>query len=150
MGKSALNEIYWPLMDAESVKLPYCAVCGRTWPLNEHHIVWRGWGNLLDEGGRKRPKPTVTLCGNGNNLRDADGVMLCHGKAHWNYLHFRNDRGRLECIELPEPTKYQEALAMAGWRPVPCDAFTAARARLIASGMGGREAIRELGIDEFG
>lgn len=65
------------------------------------------------------------VCGAGN----ASG---CHGKAHDGMLHFRwvesvrrDNRtgevlvgGHLECIETDEPTKYQDALAMDGWRPL--------------------------------
>lgn len=120
MGEGMLDEIYRPLMDAPSVKLPYCAVCGRSAPLNDHHIVWRGWGNLLDGRGRKLPKPTVTLCGAGSVRFGVDAagnrVEFCHGKCHANKIHFRNDRGRLEYIELDVPTKYGRALLMEGWR----------------------------------
>ena len=38
---TTLDPMYWPLMDVESVVLPYCAVCGRNRPLNQHHIVWK-------------------------------------------------------------------------------------------------------------
>ena len=117
---TTLDEIYWPLMDAPTVKLECCAICGRVFPTNEHHIVWRSWGQLIGPNGKPRRKPTVTLCGMGNNLYgtapDGTRVMWCHGKAHHRYIHFRNDRGQLEYIELPEPTKYQEALALDGWR----------------------------------
>ena len=118
---TTLDPAYWPLMDARSVRLPYCAVCGRTWPLNQHHVVFRSQGQLVRDG-RKVEKPTVTLCGNGNDLYgiapDGTRVMWCHGKAHHRLMHFRNDRGFLEVIELDEPAKYQAALAMEGWRPL--------------------------------
>lgn len=118
-----LPEILRPLMAGTSVTLPCCAVCGRTWPLNQHHIVRRGAGNLYRDG-RPLPKPTITLCGSGN----ASG---CHGLAHQNRLHFRWVRpverfnrptpqgaGHWECILLDEPTKYAEALKLDGWRPL--------------------------------
>ncbi|MFR9169859.1 MAG: hypothetical protein ACLVKI_14535 [Gordonibacter urolithinfaciens] len=68
-------------------------------------------------------KPTVRLCGSGN----ASG---CHGLAHAGMLHFRwaaaehTDRltgnvlmgGHWEYLLTDEPTKYQAALAMGGWR----------------------------------
>lgn len=111
---TTLPEIYWPLMDAPSVKLDRCAVCGRRWPLNEHHIVWRSWGELFRDG-KKVGKPTVTLCGNGNHLGSDGSAEYCHGKAHHRMIHFRNDRGRLEFVELDEPTRYQDALEMEGW-----------------------------------
>ena len=115
--KSTLEPIYRPLMEAPTIELTHCAVCGRTAPLNAHHIVWRGWGNLDVETGR-RAKPTVTLCGIGSNLYDADGRMLCHGKAHQLMLHFRYDRGRLEYLETDEPTEYARALDMDGWQEI--------------------------------
>lgn len=121
-----LPEILRPLMEGSSVVLDRCAVCGRTWPLNQHHIVRRGAGNLYRHGVAV-PKPTVTLCGSGN----AGG---CHGLAHQNRLHFRWVRsmqpvragafperergGHWEYILLPEPTKYQKALDMDGWKPL--------------------------------
>ena len=77
-----------PLMDGVTVRTPYCAVCGRTYPLNQHHVVRRGAGKM-HRGGREVEKPTVTLCGFGNNLHDADGREYCQGLAHANRLHFR-------------------------------------------------------------
>ena len=119
---TTLDPIYWPLMDVPTVKLNRCLVCGRVHPLNEHHIVWRSWGQLIGDNGKPRRKPTVTLCGLGSNLYgtapDGTRVMYCHGRAHQRMLHFRNDRGCLEVIELDEPTGYLEALEMDGWRAV--------------------------------
>lgn len=125
-----LPEILRPLMDGASVETPRCAVCGRPWPLNRHHIVRRGAGRLY-RNGVEVPKPTVVLCGIGNNLRDADGHPFCHGLAHANMLHFRWVRpreefnrsrpqgsGHWEYIVLPEPTSYAAALAMDGWGPL--------------------------------
>ena len=117
---TTLDPIYWPLMEVKPMKLNRCAVCGRVHPLNDHHIVWRSWGQLIGDNGKPRKKPTVTLCGLGSNLYgvapDGTRVMYCHGKAHQRMLHFRNDRGRLEVIELDEPTGYLDALEMDGWR----------------------------------
>lgn len=117
MSRGALDPIYWPLMDAPTVKLPYCAVCGRNWPLNDHHIVWRSKGHVM-RGGKLLESPTVTLCGNGSHLGSGGTAEWCHGKAHHLMLHFRNDRGRLECLETEMPTEYSEALKMEGWRDV--------------------------------
>ena len=121
---TTLDPIFWPLMQAPTVKLDRCAICGRIGPLNEHHLVWRSWGNLY-RGGTLVKKPTITLCGFGNNLKDADGRMYCHGKAHHRMLHFRwvphpeyANAGHLEYIEVDEPVKYQEALELDGWRPL--------------------------------
>lgn len=131
-----LPAILAPLMEAPSVRLGRCAVCGRPAPLEQHHIVRRGAGRLY-RCGVEVPKPTVTLCGFGNNLADADGRPYCHGLAHANRLHFRWVRGdavpgnfgrytreenaaggHLEYIVLPEPTSYADALRMDGWRPL--------------------------------
>ena len=127
-----LPAILVPLMDGCSVETPRCAICGRSWPLNCHHIVRRGAGKLY-RCGIEVPKPTIVLCGSGN----ASG---CHGLAHQNRLHFRWVRepypwekpragydsrpagprgGHWEFIVLPEPTKYERALEADGWRPLP-------------------------------
>lgn len=120
-----------PLMEGTSVRTPYCAVCGRTHPLNQHHIVRRSAGKLY-RSGVEMAKPTITLCGFGNNLSDADGRPYCHGLAHANRLHFRWVRpreafnrptpqgsGHWEYLVTDEPTRYQRALEMDGWRPLP-------------------------------
>ena len=60
-----LPEILRPLMMGVSVETPYCAICGRTWPVNRHHVVRRSAGKLY-RGGVELPKPTVMLCGSGN------------------------------------------------------------------------------------
>lgn len=96
-------------------------------------MVFRSAGRLY-RGGREVPKPTITLCGFGNNLRDADGRYYCHGLAHHRMLHFRwvlaparfqEDNGmaqmgggHLEYIRTDGPTKYAEALEMQGWKKV--------------------------------
>lgn len=125
-----LPEMYRPLMAAPSVRLGFCAVCGRPSPLEQHHMVRRGAGKIY-RAGVEVPKPTVTLCGFGNNLKDPDGRPYCHGLAHANMLHFRwvegsalpgrvfgsaCTGGHLEYILLPEPTPYLDALGMPGWR----------------------------------
>jgi hypothetical protein len=118
---STLPAILVPLMDGESVETPFCAVCGRPWPLNRHHIVRRGAGRLYRDG-VEVPKPTIVLCGLGNNLADADGRPFCHGLAHANRLHFRwvasPEPGHWEYVVLREPTSYARALEMGGWRPL--------------------------------
>lgn len=127
---STLPEILVPLMDGTSVEGPRCAVCGRPAPLNRHHVVRRSAGRLYRDG-VEVPKPTIVLCGLGNNLSDADGRPFCHGLAHASRLHFRWARpaerfnrptpqgaGHWEYIVLPEPTSYARALEMGGWRPL--------------------------------
>lgn len=104
-----MPQLWRPLMDAPSVELDRCAVCGRAWPLNRHHVVPRSKGELWRDG-RKVPKPTVTLCGGGN----ASG---CHGLAHSGRLHFRCGGGALQFLLCPRPMRYEEALRVAdGWR----------------------------------
>lgn len=133
---TTLPAILVPLMDAPSIRLERCAVCGRYHPLNQHHMVRRGAGKLY-RAGIEVKKPTITLCGFGNNLRDADGRYYCHGLAHANMLHFRwvpeetvpgnfgnygrmagGIWGHLEYLLLDEPASYADALGMDGWRPL--------------------------------
>lgn len=114
---TTLDRVYWPLMELDDIVLPRCAVCGRNWPLNNHHIVWRSWGQLVRDGKVLR-RPVITLCGNGSHLGSCGSAEFCHGKAHHRMLHFRNDRGLLECLELDAPLNYMAALGMDGWRPV--------------------------------
>lgn len=105
-----MPEVYRPLMRLPSIRATRCVVCSKTWPLNQHHIAWRSWGELY-EGGRRVEKPTVTLCGSGN----ASG---CHGLAHQRMLHFRNNGGACEFLRTEVPTRYERALEADGWRPV--------------------------------
>lgn len=111
------------MMGKPSVTRACCAVCGRPFPIEQHHIVRRGAGKLFDGNGSEIEKPTVTLCGFGSNLMDADGREFCHGLAHHNRLHFRwveadpiACAGHWEFIVLDEPTSYLEALSRDGWR----------------------------------
>ena len=126
-GVDTLPELYRPLMDGASMLTRWCVVCGRTHPLNRHHVVKRSAGKLY-RGGVELPKPVLTLCGSGN----AGG---CHGKAHAGLLHFRWVSrqaynagkgmfwvgmaplgGHWEYLETDAPVKYQDALEMDGWR----------------------------------
>ena len=132
LSKTTLPQMWWPLMGRPSLRLPRCPVCGRAAPQEQHHPVRRGAGRLFRDG-REVPKPTITLCGFGNNLRDADGREYCHGLAHANRLHFRWaeikgleqplgshpvpwEGGHWEYLLLDEPADYLAALAMDGWR----------------------------------
>lgn len=125
MSKTTLPEIYHELMKAPSIRTPYCRVCGRP-ANNQHHLVWRSWGELFDEHGHKMKKPTITLCGS--------GTTGCHGLAHQRRLHFRcvqkhvlADKALgmfcysayIEYLITDVPTKYQDALAMKGWKRLP-------------------------------
>lgn len=104
-----LDHDLWPLMEVEGCRQRFCCVCGRTYPLNQHHLVKRSAGTLFRKG-IELEKPTITLCGSGN-------TSGCHGLAHSYRLHFRND-GELEYLVTNEPTKYSKALQMKGWRPI--------------------------------
>lgn len=121
---TTLPAMYQPMMGKPSVRMARCAVCGRTWPLEQHHVVFRSAGKMFVEG-REVEKPTVTLCGFGNNLQDADGREYCHGLAHHRRLYFRwvdDDAiacaGHWEYIRLDEACDYLTALRMDGWRPL--------------------------------
>ena len=96
-----MNLYYLALMDKPSIEYPWCAFCGKP-ATNRHHIVFRSQGGT--DG------PTVTVCGFGN----ASG---CHGKLHNHLLHLRFT-DRWEYLETDEPTKYEKALSMEGWKPV--------------------------------
>lgn len=122
LSKSTLPEFLRPLMGKPSIKLSRCAVCGRISPIEQHHIVRRGAGKYFDERGHEVKKPTITLCGFGNNLSDADGNPYCHGLAHHNRLHFRwvdhkvmVCAGHWEYLITDEPVDYLTALDMKGW-----------------------------------
>lgn len=111
-----LNEHEKRLMRGCSVKYdpPRCAVCGRTSPVEEHHVVKRSQGG--------KDGPTVMLCGFGNNLKDADGRFYCHGRAEHRMLHFRWVDGEYfgdgwwEYLVTKVPMKYDLALMLGGWR----------------------------------
>lgn len=122
-----LNEYEKALMRGCSVSYdpPRCAVCGRTHPVERHHVVKRSQGGT--DG------PTIMLCGMGNNLKDADGRYLCHGRAEHRMLHFRwhavevtestwetkggfYGEGWWEYLETKVPMKYENALKLGGWR----------------------------------
>ena len=133
LSKTTLPQMWWPLMGRPSLRLPRCPVCGRTSPLEQHHPVRRGAGKLFDANGREVPKPTITLCGFGNNRMDADGRPYCHGLANEGRLHFRwtetrgldsslasfpapGEGGHWEYLLPDEPCDYLTALGMDGWR----------------------------------
>lgn len=120
-----VDAILLPMMGKPSIdnEAHVCCICGKP-ATDKHHIVRRGAGKLVRDG-REVAKPTVRLCGSGN----ASG---CHGLAHAGMLHFRwaatvrkDTRtgnvimgGHWEYLLTDEPTKYQTALAMDGWRPL--------------------------------
>lgn len=98
-----MNLLQEALMDAPSIEAIYCPFCGKP-ATNRHHIVPRSQGG--------HDGPTVTVCGMGN----ASG---CHGKLHAHRLHLRWQGNRWEYLETDEPTKYQNALMMEGWKKLP-------------------------------
>lgn len=131
MPKTTLAAMYQPLMGKPSHKAPFCSICGRIDPLEQHHIVKRSAGKMYDDAGHELEKPTITLCGFGNHGADADGLPYCHGLAHANRLHFRWAEtitkpkgngdysllgGHWEYLLLDEPTDYLTALEMDGWK----------------------------------
>lgn len=141
-SKTTLARVYWPLMQGPTMIAGRCFVCGRREPLEQHHYVWRSWGKLY-RGGVEVRKPTITLCGFGNNEYHVEyingrkvKVPYCHGIAHARKLHFRfigptdyskrhNMKretawggGRLQYLITEEPTDYMDALDMEGWRNI--------------------------------
>lgn len=118
--------MYLPMMGKPSIdnEALVCCICGKP-ATDKHHIVRRSAG-ILVRLGLVVKKPTVRLCGCGN----ASG---CHGLAHANRLHFRWAEtvtkakspdslplfgGHWEYLLCDEPTKYQQALSMEGWKPI--------------------------------
>lgn len=115
MRTGNVDRTLWPLYDLPSLKLEWCAVCGRTWPLNQHHVIRRGDGNVFEDG-KVLEKPTITLCGSGN-------TSGCHGKAHDHILHFRNNEGSWEYLDTGEPLADWKAAKLDGWRPCKTDGW---------------------------
>lgn len=104
----------------------WCAVCGRPYP-ERHHVVARSLGGASG--------PMVHLCGRGNALFDADGLLLHHGAAEMHRLHLwwcdgtdadiaPDVRGGWQSafwayLLTAEQTDPWDALRMSGWRPFP-------------------------------
>ena len=95
-----MNLLEKALMEAPSINAPYCVFCGRR-ATNNHHVVFRSQGG--------KDGPTLSVCGLGN----ASG---CHGLLHQRKLHVRYVNNEWQYLETKEPTKYQTALSMEGWR----------------------------------
>lgn len=93
-----MNLILAALMDKPSHRTIWCICCGRP-ANNHHHVVPRSAGGTHG--------PVLTLCGS--------GTTGCHGEAHDRRLHFRWDHG-WEWLATKEPTKYETALELEGWR----------------------------------
>lgn len=133
-----MNLLLESMMGKPSIKSDTCPICGKR-ASNDHHIVPKGTGNkyLIAENGQKLESPTISLCGFGNNLADANGRFYCHGLAHAHMLHFRwipktevrksnmfasckmsYGQGHWEYLKTNEPVKYEKALDMDGWAAV--------------------------------
>ena len=95
-----MNELERALYSAPSIHTPYCVFCGRP-ATNDHHVVFRSQGG--------KDGATISVCGMGN-------ACGCHGLLHQRKLHVRFIDGNWEYLRTPEPTKYQNALEMKGWR----------------------------------
>ena len=96
-----MNLLQQALYSAPSIRTAYCVFCGRP-ATNQHHVVPRSQGGT--DGA------TLSVCGLGN----ASG---CHGKLHSHKLHVRYQDG-WQYLETKQPTKYQDALSMDGWRNI--------------------------------
>lgn len=92
-------------MHAPSLIRTHCPFCGRP-ATNNHHIVPRSQGGT--DG------PLISVCGLGNTCG-------CHGLLHQHKLHLRYDFDAevWEFIFTYKSTKYDTALKMSGWQPVP-------------------------------
>lgn len=101
-----MNEYQRALMEAPSVKSIRCVFCGRP-ATSQHHVVPRS------QGGTKGP--TVSVCGFGNESG-------CHGLLHAHRLHLtHSDLLGWEYLHTEEPTKYERAIRMRGWRAIRSD-----------------------------
>ena len=89
------------LMQAPHLLPNHCIVCGATYSLNTHHVVFRSRGG--------KDGPQVRLCGS--------GTTGCHGLAHRHQLHFRHE-GEWQYFKSDSPVKYEKALEMEGWEDV--------------------------------
>ena len=119
--RGMLPDILCPMAGRPSIETEVCAICGRPSPLNRHHIIRRSAGTAYDTEGNELAKPTVVLCGIGNNLRDAEGRYYCHGLAHHSMLHFRfveGPHGHWEYLRTRVPMGYSRALGEPGWKVV--------------------------------
>lgn len=102
----------------------YCSICGRPRP-ERHHVVARSLGG--------HDGPLIHLCGCGNALYDADGILLHHGAAEMHRLWFwwcdggDGDlapsvpvwaHGTWAYLLADDSTDWMRALAMPGWHVI--------------------------------
>lgn len=115
LTKTTLPPLFHDLMRVGNHLSDRCVLCGKPYPLEKHHIVYRSQGELY-ENGVKLDKPLITLCGFGNNL------PYCHGLVHHKLIHFKavkeGDDYELYYLRTRKPTDYLTALEMGGWRKV--------------------------------
>lgn len=115
------------------MKLPYCPICGRAWPLEQHHPVRRGAGKLFDAngpGGSQADHHAVRLRQQPAGRRRAPLLpRLAHeGRLHFRWSEVRGldtslahfpapyEGGHWEYLLLDEGCDYLTALGMDGWR----------------------------------
>lgn len=123
-----------------------CFRCGTDrGPFNCHHRLGSGLGP-------DTPENRLTLCGFGNNLRDADGRVWCHGWVHQNSARARSpENGWIISRYDPRPPQQvpvrHHALGLVyvtpGARLVPVDLVTAWTAD-------GREPLTDEDLDLLG
>ena len=93
---------------------PRCCICGISGHirhLESHHVVYRSQGGANG--------PTIDVCSAGGNaLYDANGGMTCHGALHHHYLSVNYADGRWWYLWTSEPTRFDKALQMDGWKPI--------------------------------
>ena len=112
-----MNLLFRRMMNAPDVHAdmfePRCVICGR-YPydhIERHHVVPRSQGGTNG--------PTLDVCAAGGNiLKDSRGLVTCHGALHHRLMHLRWTGDRWEYLRTDEPTKYERALAMDGWKPL--------------------------------
>ena len=111
-----MNKLFEQMANAPSVKTdrfkPHCVICGCvSRPIEAHHVIPRSHGGTNG--------PTLDVCSaGGNNIRGYDGGITCHGAIHHHLLHVRWTGDRWEYLRTAEPTKYERALEMKGWKPL--------------------------------
>lgn len=130
-----MNELQKRMFHAPSIITPECPFCGRP-STNRHHIIPRSQGG--------HDGPTIDVCGMGN----ASG---CHGRLHDHTLHLRYE-GDWQYLRTDQPTKYQDALAMDGWRSIdaPFSERMREEAESIRKRSETRQQILDRGIDQDG
>lgn len=98
-----VNKHQLRMMNKPSIETECCPFCGKP-ASNRHHIVPRSQGGTNG--------PTITVCGIGN-------MSGCHKLLHDHKLHIRFTT-RWEYLRTEEPTRFDEALMMTGWKEIRC------------------------------